>query len=235
MQAFLSDIRAARFTATAARGIESVPMARVLVADDHALLRSGVRQLLEGEPGIDAIGEASSGRETLDTLRAGPWDLLILDINMPDRSGLDVLRHVRASSPDTRVLVLSGFPERQYALNVLRAGASGYVNKEMAPEELLTAVRTVLRGRRYVTPMLAELLVSELDADADKPLHSRLSEREFQIMCKLAAGRAVSEIAAELCLSVKTVSTYRSRVLEKMNFATNADLTAYALRNGLIQ
>jgi DNA-binding NarL/FixJ family response regulator len=210
-------------------------MARVLVADDHALLRSGVRQLLEAEPGIVEIGEAGSGRETLDALRTGNWDLLILDINMPDRSGLDVLRHVRSVYPDTRVLVLSGFSERQYALNVLRAGASGYVNKEMAPEELLSAVRTVLHGRRYVTPVLAELLVSELDSDADRPLHSRLSEREFQIFCKLAAGRAVSEIATELCLSVKTVSTYRSRILEKMNFATNADLTAYALRNGLIQ
>ena len=210
-------------------------MATVLVADDHALLRAGVRQLLETEPGIETIGEAASGRETLEALRASPWDLLILDINMPDRSGLDVLRHVRAGYPDTRVLVLSGFSERQYALNVLRAGASGYVNKEMAPEELLTAVRAVLRGRRYVTPMLAELLVSELDADTDKPLHSRLSEREFQIFCKIAAGRAVSAIAAELCLSVKTVSTYRSRILEKMNFATNADLTTYALRNGLIQ
>jgi DNA-binding NarL/FixJ family response regulator len=210
-------------------------MTRVLVADDHALLRSGVRQLLESEPGIEEIGEAASGRETLDVLRASAWDLLILDINMPDRSGLDVLRHVRSVHPETRVLVLSGFSERQYALNVLRAGASGYVNKEMAPEELLSAVRTVLRGRRYVTPVLAELLVSELDSDADRPLHSRLSEREFQIFCKLAAGRAVSEIANELCLSVKTVSTYRSRILEKMNFGTNADLTAYALRNGLIQ
>jgi DNA-binding NarL/FixJ family response regulator len=210
-------------------------MPTVLIADDHALLRSGVRQLLESEPGIDEIGEASSGRETLEALRAKPWDLLILDINMPDRSGLDVLRHVRAGHPDTRVLVLSGFSERQYALNVLRAGASGYVNKEMAPEELLTAVRTVLRGRRYVTPVLAELLVSELDADAEKPMHARLSEREFQIFCKIAAGRAVSDIAAELCLSVKTISTYRSRILEKMNFTTNADLTTYALRNGLIQ
>jgi DNA-binding NarL/FixJ family response regulator len=210
-------------------------MPTVLIADDHALLRAGVRQLLESEPGIDEIGEASSGRETLEALRVKPWDLLILDINMPDRSGLDVLRHVRAGHPDTRVLVLSGFSERQYALNVLRAGASGYVNKEMAPEELLTAVRTVLRGRRYVTPILAELLVSELDADAEKPMHARLSEREFQIFCKIAAGRAVSDIAAELCLSVKTISTYRSRILEKMNFTTNADLTTYALRNGLIQ
>src|SRR4030095_15485417 len=151
-------------------------MPTVLIADDHALLRSGVRQLLESEPGIDQIGEASSGRETLEALRERPWDLLILDINMPDRSGLDVLTHARAGQPDTRVRVLSASSERQYALNVLRAGASGYVNKEMAPEELLTAVRTVLRGRRYVTPILAELLLSALEADAEQPLHARLSE-----------------------------------------------------------
>jgi DNA-binding NarL/FixJ family response regulator len=133
------------------------------------------------------------------------------------------------------VLVLSGFPEKQYAVNVLRAGASGYINKEMAPDELLTAVRNVLQGRRYVSPALAELLVNGLDDDQDKPMHSRLSEREFQIFCKIAAGQAVSDIADELCISVKTVSTYRSRILEKMNFSTNADLTTYALRNEIIQ
>ena len=163
------------------------------------------------------------------------WDLLILDINMPDRSGLDILSHIRAAGYSTRVLVMSGLPERQYALNVLRAGARGYLSKEGAPDELLKAVRAILDGRRYVSPALAELLVSELDQDADKPLHARLSEREFQVLCKLAAGRAVSDIAGELCLSVKTVSTYRTRVLDKMHLETNADLTTYALRNGLIQ
>lgn len=210
-------------------------MANVLIADDHALLRNGLKQLLADERSIRQIGEAASGRDTLHQLQQSQWDLLILDINMPDRSGLDILRQVRATHPETRVLVLSGFPEKQYAVNVLRAGASGYVNKEMAPEELLTAVRSVIQGRRYVSPALAELLVSELDADQDKPMHARLSEREFQIFCKLAAGQAVSEIADELCISVKTVSTYRSRILEKMNFSTNADITTYALRNGIIQ
>jgi|SRR5882757_942845 two-component system invasion response regulator UvrY len=210
-------------------------MANVLIADDHAILRNGLKHLLSGERSIREIGEASSGREVLEQLQRHQWDMVLLDINMPDRSGIDILRQVRTTHPSTRVLVLSGFPEKQYAVNVLRAGASGYLNKEMAPEELLIAVKTVLQGRRYVSAALAELLVTELDADPDKPLHTRLSEREFQIFCKLAAGRSVSEIAAELCLSVKTISTYRSRVLEKMSFATNADITAYALRNSLIQ
>lgn len=154
---------------------------------------------------------------------------------MPDRSGLDILKHVRSGFPDTRILVLSGFPERQYALNVLRAGASGYLAKDSAAEELMKAVHTILQGRRYVSATLAELLVSDIDGDGERPIHAQLSEREFQIFCKLATGRAVSDIAQELCLSVKTVSTYRSRVLEKMNFKTNADITSYALRNGLMQ
>jgi two-component system invasion response regulator UvrY len=210
-------------------------MANVLIADDHAIVRNGLKQLLSGERAIREIGEAGSGREVLQQLQRHHWDLLLLDINMPDRSGIDILRQIRTTHAATRVLVLSGFPEKQYAVNVLRAGASGYLNKEMAPEELLIAVRSVLQGRRYVSAALAELLVTELDADSDKPLHSQLSEREFQIFCKLASGSSVSEIAAELCLSVKTISTYRSRVLEKMSFATNADITSYALRNSIIQ
>ena len=209
-------------------------MARVLIADDHAVVRAGLKQFLVEDRGISAIGEAATGRETLDRLRAESWDLVILDIGMPDRSGIDILQQIRAVHDRTRVLVLSGYPERQYALNVLRAGASGFIEKGTAPEELLRAVRAVLQGRRYVSATLAEQLVGELDSDADKPLHSRLSEREFQVFCKLAAGRAVSEIASELCLSVKTVSTYRSRILAKMSFHTNADLTSYALRNQLI-
>lgn len=210
-------------------------MTTVLIADDHSLIRNGLRQLLAADHSIKTIGEAKSGSDTIDKLQQQHWDLLILDINMPDRSGIDILRQVRSTHPDTRVLVLSGFPEKQYAVNVLRAGASGYINKEMASDELLTAVRNVLQGRRYVSPALAELLVNGLDDDQDKPMHSRLSEREFQIFCKIAAGQAVSDIADELCISVKTVSTYRSRILEKMNFSTNADLTTYALRNEIIQ
>jgi two-component system, NarL family, invasion response regulator UvrY len=210
-------------------------MTRILIADDHAVVRAGLRQFLEEDRTIREIGEASTGTETLDQLRAKPWDLLILDIYMPDRSGLDILKQVQRGYPNVKILIISGLPERQYALNALKAGASGYLAKDSAPDELLKAVRAVLRGRRYVSGTLAELLVSDLNHEGEEPLHARLSEREFQIFCKLASGRSVSEIADELFLSVKTVSTYRSRVLEKMSFSTNADLTLYAFRNGMIQ
>jgi two-component system, NarL family, invasion response regulator UvrY len=208
---------------------------RVLIADDHAVVRAGLKQFLLEDRNIREVGEAATGQQALDRLRDGRWELLILDINMPERSGLDILKHVRSGFPETRVLVMSGFPERQYAINVLRAGASGYLPKESGPEEFLKAVHSILQGRRYISATLAELLVEDLDADKDRPIHAQLSEREFQIFCKLATGRAVSDIADELCLSVKTVSTYRSRVLEKMNFRTNADITSYAMRNGLMQ
>jgi DNA-binding NarL/FixJ family response regulator len=208
-------------------------MIRILIADDHALFRSGLRLFLVEALPTAVIGEAASGNATLSTLQRDNWNLLILDINMPDRGGLDILRYVNASHPSTRVLVLSGYPERQYAMNVLRAGASGYVAKDAAPEVLLKAVRTVLQGRRYVSESLAELLLLDMD-QTDKPLHALLSEREFQIFGKLAKGDAVSEIGHELSLSVKTVSTYRSRILDKMRMKNNADLTSYALRNEII-
>ena len=210
-------------------------MANILIADDHAMLRTGLRHYLEQDPSITAIGEAATGAETLQQLRDGHWDLVILDINMPDRSGIDILRHVRSGHPEVRVLVMSGFSEKQYAINVLRAGASGYLAKDQAPEEFMRAVHAVLGGRRFVSARLSEMLITALDEPADRPLHAALSEREFQILCKLAVGRSVSEIAHELFISVKTVSTYRARVLEKMHLDTNADLTAYALRNGLVQ
>ncbi len=209
-------------------------MAKVLIADDHALVRAGLKQYLQDSGRFSTLSEASSGTQVLDMLRADNFDLLILDINMPDRGGLDILKHVRASYPEVRVLVVSGYPERQYAVNVLKAGASGYLPKDGSPDELLKAVGQVLSGRRYVSASLAELLVTELDTDHDRPLHAGLSEREFQIFCKLASGQSVSEIAGELSLSVKTVSTYRTRVLEKMAFKSNADITSYALRNGLM-
>jgi DNA-binding NarL/FixJ family response regulator len=210
-------------------------MASVVIADDHPMMRSALRQLLEAQSGIQRVAEAASGTETLEHLRGGGWQLVILDINMPDRSGIDILRQIQAQYPEVRVLVLSAHSERQYATNVLKAGAMGFVSKESPTSELLSAVRTVLDGRRYVSAALAELLVTQLDRNTDQPLHATLSEREFQILCKIAAGRAISEIARELSLSAKTVSTYRARILEKMHFSTNADLTSYALRNDLIQ
>jgi two-component system, NarL family, invasion response regulator UvrY len=210
-------------------------MAKVLIADDHAMVRAGLRRWLEPDRAIEAIGEAATGNETLQQLREGSWDLVVLDINMPDRSGIDILRHIRAGHPETRVLVISAFSEKQYAIYALRAGATGYLAKDQAPQDFIRAVHTVLAGRRFVSPALAEMLVEALDQPADRPLHAALSQREFQILCKLAVGRTVSEIAQELSISVKTVSTYRARVLEKMKFATNADITAYALKNGLVQ
>jgi two-component system invasion response regulator UvrY len=210
-------------------------MAHILIVDDHAVVRAGLRQFLLDDPQVTKVDEADSGQAAMEALRRARYDLLILDINMPGRNGLDILRNVTSAHPDTKVLIVSGYPERQYAVNVLKSGASGYISKESAPEELLKATHTVLGGRRYVSATLAEQLVTDLDIDSDKPIHSKLSEREFQIFCKLASGKAVSDIAHELCLSVKTVSTYRSRVLEKMNFISNADITTYALRNGLMQ
>ncbi|HEY1726268.1 MAG TPA: response regulator transcription factor [Steroidobacteraceae bacterium] len=209
-------------------------MIRVLIADDHPLVRAGLRQLLGEDPSITAIGEASSGNETLNKLRSGGWNLLLLDINMPDRNGLDILRNVTSSYPETKVLVLSGLSERLYALNVLRAGASGYLAKECAPPELLAAIRTVSSGRRYVGAKLSELLAAGFDAAPEQPAHACLTEREFQVFYKIAGGQSVSCIGDELCLSVKTVSTYRSRILEKMHFSSNADITTYALKNELI-
>lgn len=210
-------------------------MATVLIADDHAMVRAGLRRWLEQDAVIDTIGEAMSGTETLERMRESPWDVVVLDINMPDRSGIDILAHIRTGYPKTRVLMISAFSEKQYAIYALRAGAAGYLAKDQAPEDFMRAIHTVLGGRRFVSATLAEMLVGALDEPADQPLHSSLSQREFQILCKLAVGRSVSEIARELCISVKTVSTYRARILEKMNFSTNADLTAYALRNGLMQ
>jgi DNA-binding NarL/FixJ family response regulator len=212
-------------------------VARILIADDHAVVRAGYRQFLEADSTVTEIGECDSGSATLDALRREKWDLLLMDIHMPDRSGIDILRHVVSGHPEVRVLIMSGLPEEQYARNVLRAGARGYLPKDGSAEEFMKAVRLVLSGRRYVSASLAEQMASELSSDRakDVPLHAQLSEREFQIFCKIAAGATVSSIAAELSLSVKTVSTYRTRVLEKMQFSSNADLTAYALRNGLIQ
>jgi two-component system invasion response regulator UvrY len=207
-------------------------MAKILIADDHPMVRAGLRSMLAER--YDDTAEAASGAEALQSLGSEHWDLLILDINMPDRGGMDVLREIKASYPAVKVLVLSVFPEKQYALNVLKAGANGYLAKECAPKDLLDAVRTILQGRRFVSPETAELLVTDMDVDGSHPIHTRLSEREFQIFCKLAVGRSVTSIGHELSLSVKTVSTYRSRILEKMSLATNADMTTYAIRNALI-
>jgi DNA-binding NarL/FixJ family response regulator len=207
----------------------------IVIADDHQLVRAGLCQLISAQTDFTVVAQCRTGKETLAALQTQSCHVLLLDLSLPDMSGMDVLRTVRTRHPETAVLVLSGYPERQFGINVLRAGASGFVSKGVDDAELLRAMRTVARGGRYVGPELAELLVNGMDSDADKPAHSVLSEREFQILCKLAEGHSVTQIANTLCLSVKTVSTYRSRVLEKMGMKTNADITSYAIHNRLIQ
>jgi two-component system, NarL family, invasion response regulator UvrY len=213
-----------------------MPATRVAVVDDHQLVRIGLKQVIERHADFAWVGEACSGREALTLLRDTPVDVLLLDLSLPDISGLDVLRQVRAHHESVATLVLSAYPEMQYGINVLRAGASGFVSKTADESELCRAIRASVRGGRYVSPELAEVLVSGMQGGgAGEPRHSVLSEREFQIFCKLAEGKSVSEIAAKLFLSVKTVSTYRARILEKMAMKTNADITYYAIKNNLLQ
>lgn len=210
-------------------------MIRIAIVDDHAIVRSGLRQFLSENVDFRVTGEAANGREALDLVRAGDVDVLLMDISMPDQSGVDTLAAVKARFPDLAVLILSGFPAAHYAAPLLRQGASGYLNKECDPEEIASAIRTVARGRKYISAEVAELLADGLSGNADRPPHEQLSEREFQVFLRLAKGETVGDMAAAMFLSVKTVSTYRTRVLEKLKLETNSDLTYYALKNGLIQ
>jgi DNA-binding NarL/FixJ family response regulator len=207
---------------------------RVLVVDDHAIVREGLKQVLSGIPDIVVAGEASDGLQALDQARKGMYDLVLLDIAMPRMNGMDVLKQLKSEMAHLPVLMLSMYPEEQYAIRTLKAGASGYLAKESAPEELIAAVRKVCSGGKYVTSSLAEKLAVYLDSDLDRPPHDRLSDREYQVSLMIASGKTVSEIAAELSLSVKTISTNRSRALEKMGMKTNAELTHYFIKNGLV-
>jgi DNA-binding NarL/FixJ family response regulator len=210
-------------------------MIRILIADDHAIVRAGLKQFIADQADMEIAAEASTGSEAIAAVRAGDFDVVLLDISMPDKNGIDTLKTLKHVKPDLPVLMLSAYAEDQYAVNLLRAGAAGYLNKEAASTQLVGAIRTVVLGRKYVSPSLAQILADGVSGDADRPLHAELSQREFQIFCKLAAGAAVSKIADELNLSVKTVSTYRTRILEKMAMKSNADLTYYAIKNGLIE
>ena len=210
-------------------------MIRVGIADDHAIVRDGLRRFLSDNVDLRVTGEACNGREALELARGGDVDVLLMDISMPDQSGVDALVAIKARFPDLPVLVLSGFPESHYATTLLRQGASGYLNKECDPEEIVTAIRTVFRGRKYISAGVAELLADGLAGDGAKPAHDQLSERELQVFLRLAQGETIGNMAIAMFLSVKTVSTYRTRVLEKLKLASNSDLTYYALKNGLIQ
>ncbi|CAM8659034.1 CitB Response regulator containing a CheY-like receiver domain and an HTH DNA-binding domain [Comamonadaceae bacterium] len=211
------------------------PMIRIAIVDDHAMVRAGLRQFFADQPDFQVVAEAVNGRDALDIVRQGEVDVMVMDISMPDHSGVDALVAIKARAPDLPVLILSGFAEVHYATTLLRQGASGYLNKDCDPEDIVKAIRTVHRGRKYITPGVAELLADGLGDDADKPLHTQLSDRELQVFLRLARGETVGHIATSMSLSVKTVSTYRTRVMEKMRLESNSDLTYYGLKNGLIQ
>jgi two-component system invasion response regulator UvrY len=209
-------------------------MIRVLVADDHAVVREGLKKILARTDDLVVTGEAGRGEEVLALAGKNDYEVLLLDITMPGRSGLDLVKQLKVLKPDLQILMLSVHSEEQYAIRALKAGAAGYLVKESAPEELIAAIRTVAGGRKYVSSSLAEILASRLETGTDRPLHESLSDREYDVLCKIAAGMTVKEIAADLCLSVKTISTYRTRLLEKMHFHTNKELTRYATQYGLI-
>jgi two-component system, NarL family, invasion response regulator UvrY len=209
-------------------------MIKILIADDHSVVREGVKHILSDMPEA-VISEAGNGQEVLEAMRKKEYDLILLDIAMPGKDGLDILKDIKTEKPQTKVLILSMFPEEQYALRALKSGASGYLTKESIPEELINAIRKVLRGGKYISSDFSDKLLTSLDSDVEKPVHETLSNREYQVMRMIASGKTISEIADELFLSVKTVSTYRTRILEKMNLKNNAEVMHYAVRNGIIE
>lgn len=210
-------------------------MIKMLLADDHAVVRQGVKQILTEAFPQAVFGEAKNVHELLDLVSNERWDVVVLDLAMPDGNGLEVLKQIKQSRPQMPVLILSMFPEDQYAVRTIRAGAAGYLTKESAPEELVLAIRKVLQGGEYISASVADELVMYARHDDDQPLHKHLSDREYQVLCLIASGKEVKEISTDLGLSAKTISTYRARLLVKMNMKTNAELTYYAIQNGLVK
>ncbi|MBL8433750.1 MAG: response regulator transcription factor [Zoogloea sp.] len=208
---------------------------RVLIADDHAIVRQGLRQILSDTPDLTVSGEAENGVQAVQMVRAGEWDVVLMDVSMPDRNGIDALKLIKKEFPRLPVLILSMYPEEQYAIRALKAGAAGYLTKQSAPELLVTAIRQVASGKKYVSPSLAEELANAIGDDSERPPHEKLSDREYQTLCMIASGKTPTEIAEALNLSVKTVSVYRARLLEKMNLRNNAELTHYGLKHGLAE
>ena len=209
-------------------------MLKILIADDHAIVRQGLKQIVTETPDMVVAGEASNGQELLNKIKESDYDVVVLDITMPGRDGMDVLKQLRSEKPELPVLMLSIHPEEQYALRALRAGAAGYLTKESAPDELVVAIQKVSRGGKYISSSLAEKLAFELEVGREQAPHEILSDREYHVMCLIASGKTVMEIAQELSLSEKTISTYRSRILEKMKMKNNAELTYYAIKNQLV-
>ena len=209
-------------------------MIRILIGDDHAIVREGLKQIVAESSDMAVAGEAANGQEVLEQVSKNDWDLVLLDIAMPGRGGLDILKQLRRERPELPVLMLSMYPEEQYAVRALKAGASGYLTKESAPEELIAAIRKVSQGGKYVSSSLAEKLAVYLETDHEKPVHEMLSDREYQVMLMIASGKTVKQIADELSLSVKTISTYRSRTLRKMEMKNNDEITYYAIKQALV-
>lgn len=210
-------------------------MINVVIADDHPIVREGLKQILSDCSEITIVDEAGSGAELLEKLSKTRCDVLLLDINMPGRSGIDILSELKSRWPKLAILMLSAYPEEQYAIRALKTGASGYLVKKSAPDELILAIRKVSGGGRYVSSSLAEKLAFGLEDDNKGPIHERFSEREYQVFYMIASGKTVSEIADDLSLSVKTISTYRTRILEKMNMKNNSELVRYAVKNGIVE
>jgi DNA-binding NarL/FixJ family response regulator len=209
-------------------------MIKILIADDHTIFREGLKHILAEYPDLVVADEANNGQEVLDKIWKNNYDMVLLDITMPGMTGLEVLKQLKNDKPKLPVLILSMHPEEQYAIRVLKAGASGYLTKESAPDELITAIRKISQGRKYITSSLAERLATEVEADSEKPLHDILSDREYQVLRMIAAGKTVKHIAKELSLSIKTVSTYRTRIMEKMNMKTNAEVMHYVIKHHLL-
>ncbi len=209
-------------------------MKKVLVADDHAVVREGIKRIIAETADMVVAGEATNGWEVLDKARGGDYDVVVLDISMPGKNGMEILKELKRERPGVPVLILSMHPEEQYALRALRAGASGFVAKESAPDELIAALEKVLRGSKYITSALAERLVLDIGVGSEESLHEKLSDRELQVLCLLAEGKTINQIGQELCLSAKTISTYRSRILQKTAMKTNAQLIRYAIKHGLV-
>jgi two-component system, NarL family, invasion response regulator UvrY len=209
-------------------------MLRILLADDHAVVRRGVKQILVEAFAQAAFGEAQNADELLHLVGSEHWDIVVLDLNMPGGNGLEALKQIKEDQPQVPILILTMYPEDQYAVRTIRAGAAGYLNKESAPEELVQAIQKILRGGKYISAAVADELVLYVRNEDDQPLHKHLSDREYEVMCSIASGKEVKEISVELSLSAKTISTYRARILEKMNMKTNAELTYYAIQNGLV-
>ncbi len=209
-------------------------MIRVLVADDHGVVREGIKRILADTPDLCVAGEADNGREAYAKVATQAWDVVLLDLSMPGKSGLEVLHDLKRLRPQLPVLVFSMHTGGQYAMRAFKAGALGYLPKDCLPQELVAAIRKVVHGGRYVSPSLAEQLVFEVTRKSDQPLYTDLSDREYQVLCLLAAGNTVSDIAQELALSVKTISTYRARILEKLHLKTTAELIRYAILHELV-